>query len=102
MQDKIYVFGGEPGGIGNSKIEKYDRITKRWTDGPLLPCYLNKSYGDNAVMSRQGKIILIIKGKEIDIFDPEDTSIESLEGQFEIEQNYSMYKYRNHYASLLM
>ena len=68
------MFGGEENEYENSKIEKYDPTTEQWTDGPFLPVYLNK-IKDNAVMNRQGKIILMTNKKGIGIFDPETNSI---------------------------
>ena len=73
IKGNIVVFGGEEN--TNIKIEKYDPITKQWTDGPLLPCYLSNEF-DNAVMNRQGKIILMTNKKGIGIFDPEKNSVE--------------------------
>ena len=97
IQGKIYVFGGEENEKKKSKIEIYDPITKLWTDGPLLPCYLSRFHSDiynelewlsdNAVMNRQGKIILMTKQKGIGIFDPEKNSIEFFEGQFQMREN---------------
>merc|ERR1712012_209340 len=86
IQGKIYVFGGEENYNENSKIEKYDPITKQWADGPLLPCFVNKKNG-NAVMNRQGKIILMTNEKGIGIFDPENDSIDFFEGQFQMREN---------------
>ena len=97
IQGKIFVFGGEERyWCENSKIEIYDPITKQWTDGPLLPCYLDKWIG-NAVMNRQGKIILMTKEKGIGIFDPENNFIDFFEGQFQMREND-----RERYAALLI
>ena len=96
IQGKIVVFGGEENYKENTKIEIYDPTTKKWTDGPLLPCYLNKVTG-NAVMNRQGKIILMTKEKGIGIFDPENNSIDFFEGQFQMREND-----RKFYAALLI
>ena len=96
----IYVFGGEENEDKNSKIEKYDPIIKQWTDGPLMdygPCYLSKWFGDNAVINRQGKIILLKKGKGIGIYDPEKNSIDFFAGQFQMREND-----RRGYAALLI
>ena len=58
FQKNFIVFGGEENEYENSKIEKYVPTTEQWTEGPLLPSYLNKiKY--NAVMNRQAKIILM-------------------------------------------
>ena len=95
IQDKIVVFGGEQN--ETSKIETYDPITEQWTDGPFLTCYLNKYLGDNAVMNRQGKIILMTKEKGIGIFDPENDSIDFFQGQFHMKEND-----RRYYAALLI
>ena len=95
IKGNIVVFGGEEN--TNIKIEKYDPITKQWTDGPLLPCYLSKGNGDNAVMNRQGKIILMTNEKGIGIFDPENNSIDFFQGQFQMREND-----RKSYAALLI
>ena len=79
------MFGGEE--TENSKIEKYDPITEQWSDGPLLPCYLSTYKGDNAVMNRQGKIILMTNTKGIGIYDPEKKSIDFFHGQFQMREN---------------
>ena len=96
IQEKIYVFGGEEYWNKNSEIEIYDPITKQWTDGPLLPRRSNK-YKNNAVMNRQGKIILMLKEKGIGIFDPEKNSIDFFQSQFQMREND-----RDRYAALLI
>ena len=95
IHGNIYVFGGEYN-RHNSKIEIYDPIIKKWTDGPHLPCYLSKK-DDCAVMNRQGKIILV-KYEKIGIFDPEDNSIVFFEGQFVKGKEFD----RRYYAALLI
>ena len=109
-QGKIFVFGGETfensrgqnERLENSQIEIFDG--KKWIEGPMLPCYLTRremSYSgifgrDNAVLNRNGKIIILSEELGIGIFDPETLSIDFFQSQ------YKMREVRTEFAAVLI
>ena len=89
FEGNIFVFGGEENDKENSSVELYNG--KNWIDGPILPYYLSKWNGDNAVMNRNGKILIFSNENGIGIFDTENLSVNVFENQFTLRDNRSGY-----------
>ena len=61
VNSRILVIGGiSTSQAPSDKIEMFDG--EKWIDGPQLPCYMSIVF-DNAVMNRDGKIILLSSGQ---------------------------------------
>ena len=92
FQDKIFVFGGEKNKKSNSKIEVYNG--ELWREVNNLAFYLSRSSG-NAVLNRNGMIIIMTDNNGFVVFNPSSSSIQHF-------KDLKMKDDRTWYAALLI
>ena len=95
IKEKLYIFGGEEDRNKKSQVEIWDGVS--FKQGPEFPFYLDRySNGDNAVLNRNGIIIVLTQQKGILTYNPLSGKINHFE-EFKVKDND-----RYGYAALLL